>query len=216
MTDCTAEMATIGSDGGNGNDRLYGGEGYNRLYGREGNDQLFGGEGKDELHGGAGNDVIDGGGAKDKLFGGGGRDVVRGGDGDDYLQGGAQGDFLDGGRGNDLISGDFGKDRLEGGLGDDCFWFNDVAQSRPGKKRDTIEDFERGADIVGLINIDAREDRPGDQAFTFIGRAKFSGISGELRFKNERLEADTDGNGEADFEVAIFGVSQMSEFDFLL
>lgn len=203
--------------GGDAEDRLFGGSDRDRLYGGKKDDKLFGGDGNDDdLDGGAENDEIDGGDGNDNLYGREGRDVLRGGDGDDYLEGGSQADALSGGRGSDLIYGDTGKDKLEGGRGEDSFWFNDIDQSRPGKKRDTIEDFELGVDIVGLINIDAREKRPGDQSFDFIGTAKFSGTSGELRFKDEILRADTDGDRQSDFEVKLVNVLQMTETDFLL
>jgi hypothetical protein len=89
-------------------------------------------------------------------------------------------------------------------------------ESKLGEKLDTIIDFERGSDIVDLSAIDARDDKSGNQTFTFIGRADFSGKSGELRFKNGTLEAETDGDARSDFEVAISDIARMGESDFVL
>jgi serralysin len=64
--------------------------------------------------------------------------------------------------------------------------------------------------------IDADINLAGNQAFTFIGGGLFSFTAGELRFDHEILSGDTSGNGIADFEVYLAGVSSLYEGDFLL
>ncbi len=168
---------------------------------------IRGTNGKDTLHGSDLGETVRGRKGTDTLLGKAGPDTLRGGSGSDSLSGGG---------GDDRLIGGLGKDKLVGQSGDDVFRFAHLEDSRPGRKRDVIEDFEQGKDIVNLRQIDAREDKPGNQSFEFIGAAMFSGISGELRFRNEILTADTDGDGASDFEVLILDVASMSEADFVL
>jgi Ca2+-binding RTX toxin-like protein len=83
------------------------------------------------------NDVINGQGGNDTLNGKGGNDLLRGGAGDDRLLGGA---------GNDTLRGGTGLATLAGGTGNDIF----VLTSGDGT--DTITDFSRTADKIGLAN----------------------------------------------------------------
>ncbi|HEX8307537.1 MAG TPA: RTX toxin, partial [Allosphingosinicella sp.] len=80
-------------------------------------------------------------------------------------------------------------------------------------------------DLIDLSRIDANVLVAGDQAFTFIGNAAFSGTAGELRFHNISLggpiwevEADIDGNGTSDFEVilVISPADPITASDFIL
>jgi Ca2+-binding RTX toxin-like protein len=218
--------------GGNGNDYIEAGASSNADY-------IYGGQGNDIVHqnpnGPGGNDFIDGGQGRDSLHGERGNDTIYGGDGNDSgssitagnafysstdkpgLFGGRGNDYLDGGRGDDLLNGGRGKDILIGGLGKDVFDFNSLADSQPGKA-DVIRDFEHG-DKINLKGIDAKSGggaNAGDQAFTFIGKQGFHNVKGELRFKNETLSGDTTGDGHADFQVKVHGVSVLHESDFVL
>ena len=96
------------------------------------------------------------------------------------------------------------------------FRFIDVTHASPGERLDVIGDFERGSDTIDLRRIDAQEGVSGNQEFEFVGDAKFSGRSGELRFNSGILRADTDGDARADFAVAVVDVARMSEGDFFL
>ena len=63
----------------------------------------------------------------------------------------------------------------------------------------------------------------GDQSFSFIGSAAFSGAAGELRAVVQsgtiwRLEGDIDGNGTADFQlmVTVADADPITASDFVL
>jgi hypothetical protein len=139
------------------------------------------------------------------------------------LFGGMSNDVLTGGAGNDLIFGGLRGDTLTGGAGNDVFRYQSVLESN-NVERDGIQDFTLG-DKIDLSRIDTDPDAEGDQAFTFIGGAEFSGVKGELRFKNIsnggtvwEVQGDVNGDGVADLEIVVV-VSDMDPItigDFLL
>ena len=49
-----------------------------------------------------------------------------------------------------------------------------------------------------------------DQAFTWIGGASFGNVAGELRFADEVLAGDVDGDGEADFQINFTGLAVLT------
>jgi Ca2+-binding RTX toxin-like protein len=106
-------------------------------------------------------------------------------DGNFRLFGGAGNDVLTGGSGADLIFGGLRGDTLTGGAGNDIFRYDKVAESN-STERDGIQDFNAG-DLIDLSRIDANTLVEGNQAFSFIGNAAFSGTAGELRFENISL-----------------------------
>lgn len=135
-------------------------------------------------------------------------DVVRGGAGDDVLSGRGGDDTLVGGK---------GADKLTGGAGADTFVFATVNHARG----DLIRDFDAAeGDIIKLTGIDADTGRGGNQAFTFIDGARFSGDAGELRVKQGANKAfvtgDVDGDGAADFRIALNGHVDLDADSFLL
>jgi serralysin len=79
--------------------------------------------------------------------------------------------------------------------------------------RDVINTFAHG-DKIDLSAIDARANVAGDQAFSFIGAAAFSGVSGQLRFDMTNISVtgvkaytvfgDVNGDSVADFSLQIF------------
>jgi hypothetical protein len=79
--------------------------------------------------------------------------------------------------------------------------------------------FARGEDRIDLAAIDADPGRPGNQAFTFIGAAAFSGTAGEVRVTAEGpdtvVQADTGGDGAADFAIALTGRIDLDADDFV-
>ena len=117
-------------------------------------------------------------------------------------------DVIDGGDGDDLIDGGGGADLLTGGTGADAFRFDD-GDTGLGADADRIADFEPGIDRVDLMAIDADSSLAGDQAFTFIGTSAFSGVAGQLRYLHDGtdtwIEADTDGDGAGNFQIALTG-----------
>jgi serralysin len=192
--------------GGHGDDVINGNAASNTLWGADGSDALRGFGSQDKLYGDADND---------RLFGGGGNDVLYGDAGHDKLIGGGGNDRLVGGTGNDRLVGGPGADVLIGDQGADRFVFQSAKHSPPGAM-DTIEDFVSGEDKIILQPMDANLKLGGNQAFTFIDNDLFSHKAGELNFRNEILSADLDGDGSADFQIYLPGVSTLWDSDFLL
>lgn len=215
-----SENDTLG--GSIGNDSLLGGIGDDSLSGFNGNDTLSGEAGADSLQGGLGVDVLFGGSENDRLQGDGGADTLAGDDGDDVLLGGDNSDQIDGGAGNDTITGGFARDDMTGGLGADRFvWnLNDFGTGlRAGADR--VADFSQAdGDVIDLSLIDASTALAGNNAFTFIGAAAFSGVGGQLRFVQATghtyIEGDRNGDGTADFAIRLDGLITLGAGDFLL
>jgi Ca2+-binding RTX toxin-like protein len=140
---------------------------------------------------------------------GAGADTLAGGAMADRLSGGAGDDQLFGLGGNDTLIGGLGTDTLRGGSGSDIFRFETADDSTTaGGREDRILDFQRGFDKIDLLAIDADESARGNQAFSFVGGAEFSGTAGELRSaaagRNMWLvQGDTDGDGSADFAILV-------------
>jgi len=159
--------------GGDGNDRLFDNDGVIGAHGGAGDDLIAVAFAADsttrsdgKISGGAGNDAIfvdmdsakfflnmradDIDAAKTdgndyvELRGLYANSVVAMGGGDDFFVGGAGGDNVNGGAGSDWLAGGAGDDLLNGGEGWDRFLF---AQ---GTGRDTIGDFQIGADVIDL------------------------------------------------------------------
>ncbi|MDU9002941.1 calcium-binding protein [Sedimentitalea todarodis] len=176
--------------------------------GSSGRDRYKGTDFADSVHGAAGKDVLKGKGGADTILGEGGAD---------RLFGGAGIDTLDGGKGADRLVGGTGKDTQTGGRGADTFVFAKLAHM----KNDRITDFRSGqGDQIELKGIDAREDIAGNQDFSLIGQAGFSGQSGELRVWNNGqstfVVGDTDGDGDRDFRIEVYGVHDLTVDDFIL
>lgn len=147
---------------------------------------------------------------------------LAGNSGNNVLSGGAGNDTLLGGAGNDRLIGGPGADRLSGGPGADVFAFRFVTDSRPiAAARDVIVDFSRAqGDRIDLSAIDANIARPGDQAFSFVGTANFSGHAGELRTLRHNgalyVTGDVDGDGFADFSLQVNIAGALFAGDFIL
>ena len=168
------------------------------------NDLFRGGGGTVDgnIHGRAGNDTIIGGISDDAIFGDSGEDVLKGGSGDDTLTGG---------NGHDIMRGD---------AGSDTFDFNRAVESVAGSDRDHINDFSKGEDVIDVSGIDANTGVGGNQSFSFVGSAAFSGTAGELRAINSGPNAvvagDNDGDTVADFLILVAGVHGLTVGDFIL
>ncbi len=160
-------------------------------------------------------------------------DQLRGDSGVNEFYGGAYSDRLYGRAGDDLLFGEGGADALYGNTGADTMtggegWIRDrfiyfsTADSLPGAGlRDIITDFQTGKDRIEISRFDADPITPGNQVFSFIGDAAFSGV-GQVRFEQNiaaghtLAQADIDGDGAADFEVELSGVIDLISTDFLL
>jgi Ca2+-binding RTX toxin-like protein len=163
---------------------------------------------------GTGNDsrnVIRGNDSRNILKGEGGNDELWARPGDDVLYGGAGDDALHGQDGNDVLMGGGGIDSVEGGRGADLFRFDNSHESMPGAP-DKVTDFDAGeGDRIDLSRFDANSGTAEHDVFAFIADRAFSGMAGELRFGDQVLAADLDGDGVEDFAVQIVGVGTISQ-----
>ncbi|MDP5307526.1 Calx-beta domain-containing protein [Paracoccus spongiarum] len=195
----TAGVSGTGNGAANG---INGNGGNNRLSGAGGNDRLAGLAGNDRLLGGGGNDLLDGSLGQDFMRGGGGRDTMRG------------------GSGSDTLAGDGGTDLLYAGLDGatrDVFVFRKEGHSDTGSGRDRIYEFRSGSDEIDLRGIDANRGQSGNQSFDFNGgRADDYSVWVVRQGGNSIVRADNDGDGRADLEILIAGVTRLGEGDFLL
>jgi len=134
------------------------------------------------------------------------------------IEGGAGSDSVTGSTGNDTIIGGAGADILAGGGGDDLFVFTAPGQSGTGVKADHILDFAAG-DLIDLSGVDANGKLAGDQAFTFIGTADFSGL-GQLRIGSDHghvaIFGNISSNLNPDFEIILDNNALLHSYDFIL
>ncbi|MGO1079398.1 calcium-binding protein [Inquilinus sp. CA228] len=223
--------------GSQGNDSLIGTGGANLLQGWNGNDVLRGAAGADRLDGGAGIDtasyysgttgvvvsLVSGLGSSGEAQGDtlSGIENLSGSQGWDSLYGNAGANVLQGWNGNDALFGRTGKDTLTGGAGVDRFVYGSIADSVVGANADRITDFSHAqADRIDLAAIDARFTVAGDQAFSFIGTAAFTGVAGQLHYWHDAgrtiVSGDVNGNGTADFNITLTGTISLVAGDFVL
>ena len=140
------------------------------------------------------------------------RNLLTGTDGDNVLRAGAESDTLIGGLGADTLDGgaDTGYDRflLQGA--------DDSTQSQS----DLWQNFDEAYDTIDLHLIDASSLTDYDQSFTFVYSAAFSGAAGELRYGQQDgmtlVEADLDGDRQADVVIRIEGLHVLNASDFYL
>ena len=170
------------------------------------------------INGNSAINIINGRSGSDTINGNGGNDNLQGSAGNDKLNGGTGFDTLIGANGFDTLTGGNGRDTMTGGLHRDVFDYNAAGESK-GAFRDIITDFQKGVDDIDLSTIDAKSGA-GNQAFTFIGQAAFSGVKGQLHIKfsgaNTIVEGDIDGNGAADIQIQVNGHKVLTAGDFIL
>jgi Ca2+-binding RTX toxin-like protein len=226
----TGDAANNSLSGGDGDDVLIGGLGNNILDGGAGFDtisyaaatggvraslalttlQTTSGAGRDQLFGIEG---IEGSAYGDLLDGSAGDDIIQGRDGNDTIKAGGGNDILIGDAGFDKLTGGTGFDRMTGGALSDQFIFTAVTDSIVGHG-DIITDFHHGErDKIDLDGVYAG-------TFAFIGAGAFTGHAGELHYvlagSDMLLSGDIDGDGLADFEISLLGVSTIMASDFVL
>lgn len=210
-------------DGGDGKDRFYA-NGRGAFIHLENGTVLIGPENEpgvfrevtirnfEEIDGTPGHDIFVGSDVGEHLRGLGGDDLLSGREGTDRLEGGDGDDILVGGR---------GADALHGGGGTDIYRFDRLVESLPGREDTIFFPDHVFTDIIDVSRIDADLTAAGNQAFTFIGTASFSGAAGELRWESTDvstclISADADGDGTADFAVRIDFPVDLTESDFIL
>ena len=222
-------------DGGLGNDHLSGEKGDDTSIMDAGDDTMDGGEGFDWLRvtgsaaatinlakttaqaTGYGNDIILG---IDNVAGGLGGDRLYGDGGANILLGDAGNDIIYGRAGADTLVGGVGQDRLYGGVGDsvcDVFAFAATDESAVGTKRDTIYDFVSGIDDIDLSGIDANSRTSSDGVFAFSGTTAQAHSVWYTSGRGEIIvRGDVNGDGRADFEIRVVGVSTLTAGDLWL
>jgi Ca2+-binding RTX toxin-like protein len=119
---------------------------------------------------------------------------------------------LNGGGGADRLIGARGIDTLIGGGGGDTFVWRDTGESgNAAATADTIVDFDPLAgDLIDLGGVDANALAAGNQAFTFIGAAGFSGTPGEINFVHVDgdtiIQLQTGVVGDVEMAIRIEGI----------
>ncbi len=197
---------------GNASDNFFEGNLFgNDLNGLSGHDHAMGFAANDTLRGGSGNDSLYGGTDDDSLIGGSQNDVLYGEAGNDILIGGVDDDRLFGGAQNDVLQGGTGRDTLVGGGNADIFVFNSAAETVVGRQRDVINDFRSGADQIDLQGIANAQIYIKAVAFNADGIAKvrYDKIMGIL-------SGDIDGNGTADWQIAVGAGTALVAADLIL
>ncbi|MDX0948985.1 protease [Sinorhizobium medicae] len=226
-------------------DTLTGDKWVNILTGGDGNDVLTGGAGADKLYGGSGWDTASyanasagvvanlgsssgntgdaagdvyssienlvGSGHADELYGTGGMNSITGGAGDDIIASGW---------GNDSIYGGAGADRLVGGAGADKFLFKALSDSK-ATSSDSIFDFlPSEQDRIDVSAIDANWKVSGNEAFTFVGTASFTGAGGEFRYvkhaSDTYIHGDVNGDKVSDFKIHLDDAMILTKDYFIL
>jgi Ca2+-binding RTX toxin-like protein len=138
-------------------------------------------------------------------------------DGSFRILSGSGNDTLFGGSGNDTLYGALGADSMDGGAGADTYLFRTV-QDSTAAARDTIA-FGAG-DRIDLSLIDAIDGASANEAFSWIGANAFGHHAGELRaFQSGGqwiVEGDVNGDGAADFVLAVNSAAPLAASDFLL
>lgn len=148
--------------------------------------------------------------------------------GNDMITGNAENNILKGGRGDDVLDGYFGGDKLHGGPGRDTFSYENIADSPAGTKlamSDLILDFNQEDKIsfkplriqANTSNWNPRLKSLADQhQLKYLGSKPFDGRPGRIRFDNERLTFDADGDLAADMMIRMPGVDHITKSQILM
>ena len=116
----------------------------------------------------------------------------------------------------DFITGFEGRDILSGESGADTFFTRLLDSGVKASTRDLIVDFTQGEDHLDLVDLETSV----GHAFTFIGTQQFHHTAGELRQSdssaNTIVSPDANGDGKADFSIALMGHFVLTSGDFLL
>ena len=150
-----------------------------------------------------------------------GFEIINGTSFADIIVGSSLAEEIQGGGGFDVIAGGRGADTLSGNAGSDVFlYFLSLDSGVTRATRDTITDFGNG-DQIDLSRIDANTKVTTDQAFSWLdGNTPFNHVAGELRAVTEGtntvIQGDTNGDGKADFSIAVIGTQNFTVADFIL
>ena len=151
-----------------------------------------------------------------------GNDRIIGSVNADRIHGDAGIDTLSGRAGRDKLWGDGGKDSLAGGAGADHFIYLTASDSGAAvASRDVIADFKHSEiDRINLSALDANPTQAGNQAFTFVGQAAFTG-AGQVHFLHPDaystiVEVNLGGDLRPDMQIELAGKIGLVAGDFLL
>lgn len=182
-------------------------------------DTLWGNDDGNQLYAQGGDDIVKGYGGADGLFGHAGNDTLYGMDGDDGLSGNSGNDRLIGGAGRDNMWGHGDADTFVWGSTAEAPFVYDAAWKELNygvdpNSIDVINDFNPAeGDLIDLGVIDANVRASGNQAFSFIGTAAFSGAPGEIRYYQEPLcitatflQINTDSDIEPEAMIMLEGI----------
>ena len=123
-----------------------------------------------------------------------------------------------------MIEGYFGADRLVGGPGADMFaysYFGILCRPTINGSDHRFQDD----DLISLRNLRLRineENNPfsrffePDFTFQFIESSKFKGNVGEVRFSDQQLQVDVDGDAKSDFSIRLNGVREIAADQLIL
>jgi Ca2+-binding RTX toxin-like protein len=232
--------------GGADSDEIDGGEGADVMYGGDGVDDFIVDNLGDEVHGGSGTDQVwssvdfwlpadaeelllmsgpavigFGNDSNNLIWGNNNANVLSGLGGTDTIRGGGGDDNIDGCAGLDVLFGGTGRDVLTGGTGLDFFVWNDIAETgvTPGTA-DVITDFNIAeGDRINLGLVDADVYTDGNQAFTFIGMAAFSGTPGEINYYhsggNTYIQLQTGMSADVEGVICLEGIHDPEAFWFI-
>ncbi|GHB24646.1 cellulose binding domain-containing protein [Salinicola rhizosphaerae] len=130
------------------------------------------------------------------------------------LVGGSGNDILTGSPEDDILMGSLGADRLEGGGGQDRFVWQAAMESTP-LSIDEVLDFCDN-DLIDLSSLDANTSQEGQQAFQWQGEDSFTGEAGQLRFANNQLQGDINGDGLSDLVIGFQTLDQLDPGQLIL
>lgn len=131
---------------------------------------------------------------------------------DDLLLGNKAGNLLSGNAGGDVLIGLRGNDTMSGGAGADLFVFTAAGDSAITARGDRILDFSEGDRLAFSGKVDFH--------LLLNENDAFSGTQAEIRWfidgRKTIVEADYNGDGQADLHVTLVGKHELGLADFLL
>jgi len=150
--------------------------------------------------------VVNGSSENDLIIGKGNNQIIRGRRGNDVLIGRGKNELIDGGAGNDILEGRGGNERLRGGAGADFFRFT-AADTEPGEIDQILDFTPSQGDRLGINAVLGITNSLSGGEWVYIGDSSFSGVSGELRFKEGLLQGDLNGDGSPNLQIRLDGIN---------